>query len=367
MSKLATGRRDMVVEKVVVEQSREGHLLMHFVGGAASGFVADLLTHPMDTVRTRLWMQDSKKTCGYRYNNLWHGLFSMVRKEGSMSLWKGFGPVALLTAPAHGVYFGIYEVTKELIPRDGAYGHWNESSVHLTAGFIANMVGAVLWTPMDVIKQRQQASIGKGPYLGPVSAIAAVYREDGMRNGLMRGYWSGLATYGPFSAMYFVVYEKYKLSLKSYLQRDLHTGHFSVGGFIAGAIAAVVTAPIDLVKTRIQVSTEAESVKALVLRLVREEGIKGFSRGIGARVCWVAPGCAITIAMYEYFKEMFNPVHKTDLEWSGDGAAGGAQLAMPHVNTRRSPSCSLTVDDPPLATPDTADVAPRDSRASVLL
>lgn len=80
----------MVVEKVVVEQSREGHLLMHFVGGAASGFVAgiqpsshnvhttaatdpvcgraaaDLLTHPMDTVRTRLWMQDSKKTCGYR-------------------------------------------------------------------------------------------------------------------------------------------------------------------------------------------------------------------------------------------------------------------------------------------------------------
>ena len=42
----------------------------------------------------------------HRYNSLWHGLFSMVREEGIRSLWKGFGPVALLTAPAHGVYFG---------------------------------------------------------------------------------------------------------------------------------------------------------------------------------------------------------------------------------------------------------------------
>jgi hypothetical protein len=30
----------------------------------------------------------------------------MIQKEGLKSLWKGFGPVALLTAPAHGVYFG---------------------------------------------------------------------------------------------------------------------------------------------------------------------------------------------------------------------------------------------------------------------
>ena len=39
------------------------------------------------------------------------------------------------------------------------------------------------------------------------------------------GWWcvQGLATYGPFSAMYFLVYEQYKLSLKTYLHRDLHT------------------------------------------------------------------------------------------------------------------------------------------------
>ena len=35
-----------------------------------------------------------------------------------------------------------------------------------------------------------QASIGNGPYLGPLNAIATVYKEDGVRRGLMRGYWS---------------------------------------------------------------------------------------------------------------------------------------------------------------------------------
>jgi len=233
---------------------------------------------------------------------MWHGLFTIVRKEGPMALMKGFGPVALLTAPAHGVYFGVYEGIKELIPRRGAWGRLSESSVHLTAGFAANTVGAVLWTPMDVIKQRQQARVGKGPYPGPLAALAQVYKEDGLRRGLMRGYWSGLATYGPFSAIYFVVYERYKLLLRQHLQRELHTGNFSVGGLIAGSVAAVLTAPIDLVKTRLQVADGAEGSVKLVRRILREEGLRAFSRGIGARVCWVAPGCAITIALYEHFK-----------------------------------------------------------------
>ena len=36
---------------------------------------------------------------------------------------------------------------------------------------------------------------------------------------------------------------------------ELRTEHFVAGGFISGTVAAVATAPIDLIKTRIQVHT----------------------------------------------------------------------------------------------------------------
>ena len=39
------------------------------------------------------------------------------------------------------------------------------SKIHLMAGVTANAVGGLVWTPMDVVKQRQQASVGS-PFKG---------------------------------------------------------------------------------------------------------------------------------------------------------------------------------------------------------
>jgi len=39
--------------------------------------------------------------------------------------------------------------------------------------------------------------------------------------------------------------------------------------------------------------------------IFREEGIKGFKKGIGARIMWIAPGTAITISSYEQCKKFY--------------------------------------------------------------
>ena len=91
----------------------------------------------------------------------------------------------------------------------------------------------------------------------------------GLRKGIYRGYWAGLATYGPFSAIYFVVYEKWKARCAHFvgassvdsLSMPYHLG----GGVFAGSIAAIVTAPIDAVKTRMQVMLDRHISYPLLL------------------------------------------------------------------------------------------------------
>jgi len=84
-----------------------------------------------------------------------------------------------------------------------------------------------------------------------------------------------------------------------------------VNGALAGATSAAVTCPMDVVKTRLQVQNtmEAERYKNTFdafSRILREEGPRAFTKGIGTRVLWITPGTAITIAAYEEIKKLFH-------------------------------------------------------------
>jgi hypothetical protein len=109
-----------------------------FAAGATSGLIADAVTHPIDTIRTRLWVQGAAQAAAvrrasgtaqgvgvasamaergavpYQYKGMVNGILTMVRKEGVASLFRGFGSVALLTPLAHGLYFWSYECAARL-------------------------------------------------------------------------------------------------------------------------------------------------------------------------------------------------------------------------------------------------------------
>merc|ERR1711991_1053788 len=70
-----------------------------------------------------------------------------VQREGIRSLYSGFGVVSLATIPAHALYFGGYENTKRYLS-NGRKDEEIPSWVHFSAGFVADICGALLWTPM---------------------------------------------------------------------------------------------------------------------------------------------------------------------------------------------------------------------------
>ena len=99
-----------------------------------------------------------------------------------------------------------------------------------------------------------------------------------------------------------------------------------VAGAGSGAIAAFITTPFDVGKTRQQivrhtgdaiknqassvVRPEDQSMPRFLWHIFQEQGASGLFRGWGARCLKVAPACAIMISSYEIGKKMANDINE---------------------------------------------------------
>lgn len=83
---------------------------------------------------------------------------------------------------------------------------------------------------------------------------------------------------------------------------------FPICGAFSGCLAAAATAPLDLVKTRLQTQgTSGQYTGALdcARKIIQREGAASMMRGLGARCLWLSPNIALTMSVYEVIKEYF--------------------------------------------------------------
>ena len=258
----------------------------HFVAGSVAGVVSDAITHPVDTVRANLQHQRGVGP-GLRYRSTLHAFRSLLREGG---LYRGFSVVALTTVPAHGLYFAGYEWGRSsflsLFP-----GH--EFAAGMAGGLLADVAGSLVWVPNDVVKQRVQLQADRSSW----AAARRVLAEEGVR-GFYRGLGASLGTYGPFVSIYFACYEKFK---HAFADREAVMTQVACGS-AAAMLASGLTNPVDVVKTRVQVGRETAGV--VLRRMLREEGVRAFGKGMVARMSWITPSCAIGIVVYEQMKSL---------------------------------------------------------------
>jgi hypothetical protein len=222
-------------------------------------------------------------------------MFSIYRTEGTRSLYRGFLPAIVGIVPGVCLYFTAYKISKsEMETRLSS----NSYMIDFAAGLSAEAISCIVWVPTDVMKERAQASsFSSTPYMFP-----SILRQEGWR-GLYRGYGATLASFGPFSAFYFMFVEQLKTIRRSQTARsDLAFHELLPICAVAGGAAAFVTAPLDLIKVRMQVerrTTNSPGFLAMMTRVLRDGGLRALFRGGGSRVWFAVPNTAITMSIME--------------------------------------------------------------------
>uniref|UniRef100_A0A6B2LFR4 Mitochondrial carrier protein n=1 Tax=Arcella intermedia TaxID=1963864 RepID=A0A6B2LFR4_9EUKA len=230
-------------------------------GGMSRGIALSLL-HPLDVAKTRIQFQrESMKSLSSAegmpyYNNSVEALWSILRREGVRSLFKGLGIRWLYIWPSAAVTFTIYEQAKYAIKSR----EWNILPVAFLFGISVRAFSTLARTPFDIFKQHLQLSgMDKN---APKASIASIYKkilQEYGRSGLFHSFHVTILRDIAFSGTHFLSYELFKhLQLRLSFTRPDTLTH-GLAGAAAGAVGTLCSIPVDVIKTRLQTQLQLPS------------------------------------------------------------------------------------------------------------
>lgn len=250
-----------------------------------------------------------------------------------------------MAIPANVIYFAGYDWLRAS-PKSPMSGRVSDVYAPLVAGSVARIMAALAVSPIEMLRTRMQAaqSSEKGVLRSTVVGLQDMVSSQGYLS-LWRGLSLTLWRDVPFSALYWWGYEFGRKELDQMRTRagspsgeskkDHNTTTLLLDSFIAGAgsgaIAAFVTTPFDVGKTRQQTLMhsnmsaerrrnlpEGRTMPRFLYHIYTHEGAAGLFKGWAARCLKVAPACAIMISSYEIGKRMATTVNERKEHHSED-------------------------------------------------
>lgn len=270
------------------------------IAGALAGAAEHVFTFPFDTVKTQ--MQVASQQVSSRRMTLQSTISHIVRTEGTARLYRGLSAIVVGAVPSHALYFATYEFTKRRVfDIKPGMSSGNHPTAIFFSGAAATIAHDLVVTPVDVIKQRMQMENSKFRRIG--ECARHVYRTEGI-SAFLRSYPTTVLMNIPFQGAYFLSYETVKTLMSGSSTAEESTLTWLVSGFIAGAVAGMLSLPFDVVKTRIQTTEGFKGVSPMrVARgIVKIEGFNALLRGAGPRIMVCAPAAATCWTVYETMK-----------------------------------------------------------------
>eukprot|EP00744_Colponema_vietnamica_P028414 GILI01043203.1.p1 GENE.GILI01043203.1~~GILI01043203.1.p1 ORF type:complete len:322 (+),score=54.47 GILI01043203.1:136-1101(+) len=283
------------------------------VAGAASGAFSRFCVAPLDVVKIRLQLQVEHPSQA-KYKSVLHCLRTIFKEEGVVALWKGNLAAEFLWTSYTAMQFGMYAQLQTLAQSllDAEPNASTPVSIlarnlqnPLVAGGLSGAVGTICTYPFDLARTRLAGQGEPKIYTSLYSLGSKIVREEGF-SGFYKGLPATLAQIIPYIGMQFVVYEYVKSTLKEHNVSPL------VSGALAGLIPKLAVHPLDVVKKRMQMDGVCRSASQILLKpsrsstlsstmssIWRNEGIRGFYKGLAPSLIKAVPSSALTFFAYE--------------------------------------------------------------------
>jgi len=214
-------------------------------------------------------------------------MVSMLKNEGPLTFFSGLTP-ALLMAPAAMVQYTLMDPLRTMMPL-------------FAAALIAGALDILIKCPFERLKTMLQ-----GGEKGAVSGLLLdTWRASGLQ-GLYAGLSMTLARDLPYLMLKWLTYVNAQTVLAPFVESTNVVN--LIAGAVAGAVAATVVTPADVIKTRLQIaskSSEKPSIWVICQELISDGGIPALFRGLGPRLLRIPVYTAITLATFDMVKDFF--------------------------------------------------------------
>ncbi|KAI1828470.1 mitochondrial dicarboxylate carrier protein [Xylaria intraflava] len=211
----------------------------------------------------------------------------------------------------------------------------------VTAGATAGLFSRFVIAPLDVVKIRLQLQPhslsdplshrdlrGSPIYKGTIRTMQQIVKTEGI-TGLWKGNVPAELMYVSYGAIQFATYRSTTILLHRLLGEESRLPHAAesfISGAVAGATASATTYPLDLLRTRFAAQGNDRvyaSLHRAIRDIHRDEGVRGFFRGLCPGLAQIVPLMGIFFAVYETARQ---PLGRLELPW-GSGEAAASVLA----------------------------------------
>jgi solute carrier family 25 thiamine pyrophosphate transporter 19 len=317
------------------------------IAGAFAGAFSRLLVSPLDVLKIHFQLQmdpvlrhaEGAPAPGARalpssapssampyYRSMRQASSSIVAAGGIAALWRGALPATVLWAAYMAIQFPAYRAAAQALgglplPGEAARDGRPPLALALLAGGVSGAAATGLTYPLDWLRTRMAAEAYRPAQQRP-SALHIV--SSSLRSGGVAAAFAGLSPtllqVVPSLAVTFATYEQTSTLFDSavcvYRVGDSDSAPCAdprvrslVAGGIAGVLGKFAVYPLDTVKKRLQMQSRAGAAVAggrtytgtldALLRIGREEGIRGLFKGTAPSLLKAGAGAAFAFASYE--------------------------------------------------------------------
>ncbi|KAJ1906082.1 Cu/Pi carrier [Tieghemiomyces parasiticus] len=276
------------------------------LGGALACGMTHAFVTPLDLVKCRRQI-DPKL-----YSSIFDGWRKIGKAEGIAGLYTGVGPTLIGYSLQGAFKYGFYEFFKykysQWAGEDNAFKY--RTALYLSASASAEILADVALCPWEALKVRMQTSTT--PFAaGTVAGFSKILQTEGAG-----GFYKGLTPLWlrqiPYTMMKFATFEKiveviYSKALsrpKNEYNKAQQLGVSFVGGYLAGIICAIVSHPADTLVSKLNNVPKGpgETTGQLSVRIMKDLGMAGVWRGLGARIVMIGTLTALQWFIYDIVK-----------------------------------------------------------------
>lgn len=188
------------------------------------------------------------------------------------------------------------------------------------AGCVGGSAGVIVGHPLDTVKVHLQVQNANShvKYSGTFHCLKSLVAKEGVK-GVFRGVTSPLVGIAAINAIVFGVYGNCQKSFKD--PNSLTS--VTIAGGVAGLVQSFICSPIELAKSRMQVSNKYSGPLDCIRQIYANEGTRGVFRGLNITIVREVPAFGVYFLAYEILTRSNEPVSTLNMLVAG-GFAGVA-------------------------------------------